>query len=92
MQSGEELHLDGVMDREAEFVYMEQCLEKLVPEQEKTVRLFYLESKSYKEIAEITGIEWNKVRSSIQNGRRNLKICMERAIIGEERTANKFPE
>ncbi|RYG05744.1 MAG: sigma-70 family RNA polymerase sigma factor [Chitinophagaceae bacterium] len=83
MQSGEELHLAGVMNREAEFQRMEKCLETLSPEQEKTVRLFYLEEKCYKDIAEITGIEWNKVRSYIQNGRRNLKICMERSVENE---------
>jgi len=44
------------------------------------VSLFYLEQKSYQQIAETTGLEWNKVRSYIQNGRRNLKICMEKQI------------
>ena len=38
---------------------------------------FTFKNKCYKEIAEATGIELNKVRSFIQNGRRNLKICME---------------
>jgi len=40
--------------------------------------LFYLQRKCYKEIEATTGIEWNKVRSYIQNGRRNLKICMDK--------------
>jgi RNA polymerase sigma-70 factor (ECF subfamily) len=44
------------------------------------VELFYLQNKCYKEIAEDTGMDWNKVRSHIQNGRRNLKICMEKNI------------
>ena len=39
--------------------------------------LFYLQNKCYKEIVEETGIEWNAVRSFIQNGKRNLKICMD---------------
>jgi RNA polymerase sigma factor (sigma-70 family) len=92
MQSREDLHLSGVMEKEAEFSRMEKCLEKLIPEQEKTVRLFYLEDKCYKEIASLTGIEWNKVRSFIQNGRRNLKICMEKALMSEETSTTKFPE
>ena len=91
VQSGEDLHLASVMEKEAELARMEKCLETLSDEQEKTVRLFYLENKSYKEIAEITGIEWNKVRSFIQNGRRNLKICMEKAIITEEKSISNFP-
>jgi DNA-directed RNA polymerase specialized sigma24 family protein len=33
----------------------------------------YLEGKSYREIAEITGLDWNQVKSHIQNGKRNLR-------------------
>ncbi|MCY7293570.1 MAG: hypothetical protein LH615_15440 [Ferruginibacter sp.] len=40
--------------------------------------MFYLSEKCYKEIADFTAIDINKVRSFIQNGRRNLKICMEK--------------
>jgi RNA polymerase sigma-70 factor (ECF subfamily) len=92
MQSKDDLHLDGVMEREAEFLRMEKCLEKLPTEQEKTVRLFYLENKCYKDIAESTGIEWNKVRSFIQNGRRNLKICMEKSVMADEIRSTKLSE
>lgn len=78
MQSAENTHLNGeAVEKETNFVKMEQCLETLPREQQETVKLFYLENKCYNEIAEITGHEWNKVRSYIQNGRRNLKICME---------------
>ena len=52
-------------------------MEQLQPEQKRTIELFYLEGKCYKEISEQTGMDWNKVRSLIQNGRRNLKICIE---------------
>ena len=91
MQSGEDLHLTAVMEKEAEFSRMEKCLETLSDEQQMTVRLFYLENKSYKEIADITGIDWNKVRSFIQNGRRNLKICMEKSISIEDKSISNFP-
>jgi RNA polymerase sigma-70 factor (ECF subfamily) len=50
----------------------------LPDEQKQSIQLFYLENKCYNEIVEQTGFEWNKVRSLIQNGRRNLKICMEK--------------
>ena len=50
----------------------------LTGDQQQAIRLFYLEEKCYNEIVEITGQEWNQVRSFIQNGRRNLKICMEK--------------
>ncbi len=57
---------------------MESCLETLNVDQQTCVRLFYLEQKCYKEVADITGYELNKVKSHIQNGKRNLKICMEK--------------
>jgi RNA polymerase sigma factor (sigma-70 family) len=77
MQSEEDLHLNGEPDKETNLKFMEDCLEKLPEDQKRTVSLFYLESKCYQEIAELTGQEWNKVRSQIQNGRRNLKLCIE---------------
>lgn len=78
MQSGEELHLNGALQKEAEFKKLERCLQTLSAEQQQTVQLFYLQQKCYNEIVEQTGLDWKKVRSLIQNGRRNLKICMER--------------
>lgn len=81
MQSGEETHLNGMMLKEENLQKMERCLETLSAEQKVSVEMFYLQSKCYKEIADITGLELNKVRSNIQNGKRNLKICMEK---GEE--------
>ena len=78
MQLEEEVHLNGVLSREENLQKLESCLQTLVHEQKVTVELFYLQNKCYKEIAEATGLEWNKVRSHIQNGRRNLKICMEK--------------
>ena len=62
---------------EVDFDQMQTCLEGLSAEQNRCVRLFYLEQKCYKDIAEETGLELNKVKSHIQNGKRNLKICME---------------
>ena len=78
MQSTEELHHNGEMDKEQRLTLMEHCMETLPEEQKRSVQLFYLESKCYKEIAELTGLDWNKVRSQIQNGKRNLRLCMEK--------------
>ena len=78
MQLEEEMHLNGIQVKEENLQKLERCLQTLSSEQKKAVELFYLQNKCYKEIAEATGIEWNKVRSFIQNGRRNLKICMEK--------------
>jgi len=64
--------------REEQLALLESCLETLNMEQQTCVRLFYLEQKCYKEVADITGYDLNKVKSYIQNGKRNLKICMEK--------------
>ncbi len=60
---------------------MEFCIEQLPEEQKSAIQLFYLQEKCYKEIAEATNTDINKVRSFIQNGRRNLKICMEKQAL-----------
>nr|WP_294905963.1 sigma-70 family RNA polymerase sigma factor [uncultured Lacibacter sp.] len=78
MQSGEMMHPDAVQEKEDQLNSMEKCLEQLPEEQKTCVTLFYLQGKCYNEITEETGIEWNKVRSYIQNGRRNLKLCMDK--------------
>ena len=77
MQSEENVHLNGEFDKEENFKRLDYCLGQLQAEQRTAIELFYLQGKCYNEIAETTGIEWNKVRSYIQNGRRNLKNCMD---------------
>lgn len=77
MQSDHSTHLNGVTLKELQLQLMEKCLQQLSQEQQQTVTLFYLQQKSYHEIVAETGMDWNKVRSLIQNGRRNLKICMD---------------
>jgi RNA polymerase sigma factor (sigma-70 family) len=57
---------------------LEQSIEELPPEQKECIRLFYLEQKSYKAIATITGHELKKIKSYIQNGKRNLKQYMQK--------------
>ncbi len=78
MQSGQITHLENeALEKEENFRKLEECMEQLTIEQQESIKLFYLEKKCYNEIATITGYEWNKVRSYIQNGKRNLKICIE---------------
>lgn len=57
---------------------LEQCLDRLAPAQKQSVSLFYLKEKCYKEISELTGFTLNEVKSYIQNGKRNLKLCLEK--------------
>ncbi|HMH21115.1 MAG TPA: sigma-70 family RNA polymerase sigma factor [Puia sp.] len=86
MQMEQDVHLNGMLEKEGHLDKLSKCLETLSPEQKSTVELFYLQDKSYKEIEKLTGLDWNKVRSLIQNGRRNLKMCMEK---NEEATLSK---
>jgi RNA polymerase sigma-70 factor (ECF subfamily) len=80
VQNEENVHLNGVLEKEENFQKLEHCLGTLTPDQQEAIRLFYIEGRCYNEIVEITGQEWNQVRSFIQNGRRNLKICMEKNL------------
>jgi RNA polymerase sigma-70 factor (ECF subfamily) len=77
MESEAEMH---PMENEGEtdMKRLEECISRLKDEQRKCIRLFYYEGCGYREIAERLGIEENKVKSFIQNGKRNLKICMEK--------------
>jgi len=78
METGSNGHQDQGAEIETNLNRLERCMEGLAYEQQQCVRLFYLQQKCYKEITETTGYDLNKVKSYIQNGKRNLKICMER--------------
>ncbi|MFW5663734.1 MAG: RNA polymerase sigma factor [bacterium] len=76
MESQEFLH---PVDKE-EALHTQQlklCIEQLKTEQKSCIELFYYENKCYLEIAQQLKIEEKKVKSHLQNGKRNLKICME---------------
>lgn len=77
VQSEDSYHPYDEDTKETQLVLMEKCIETLKPEQKTIIQLFYLEQRSYKEISEKLSMKWEKVRSHIQNGRRNLKKCME---------------
>jgi RNA polymerase sigma factor (sigma-70 family) len=65
-------------NREAALKALENCMEKLPVKQKESIRLFYFDEKCYKEMVDITGFTLNDVKSYIQNGKRNLKICLEK--------------
>lgn len=78
VQSEDFSHLDTMLEKENDFKKLENCIASLPEDQKHSIRYFYMDNKCYNEIVELTGFEWGKVRSLIQNGRRNLKICMEK--------------
>ena len=59
---------------------MEMALKELNPEQQQCVTLFYLQKKSYQEISDTTGFSMLQVKSYIQNGKRNLKLLIEKKL------------
>ena len=72
--------LNNKSQNEDELSALDFCMGRLSAEQETGVRLFYLEEKSYADIVKMTGFELNKVKSYIQNGKRNLKICIDNRL------------
>lgn len=58
--------------------WMGQSLAALGKEQKLCVILFYLQKRSYQDIATETGFTLMQVKSHIQNGKRNLKLLMEK--------------
>jgi len=71
-----EIHLDEAAGHEEELNRMEKGIEQLNGDQRVCIKLFYLENKCYEEVSQITGFDMKKVKSYIQNGKRNLKIYM----------------
>ena len=72
-------------EKEQLLQWMGQALEELGKEQKLCVTLFYLEKRSYQEIAANTGFTLMQVKSHIQNGKRNLKLLIEKARNGAEK-------
>lgn len=77
MESTGPMHPSEEEGLESDLNALRECIGRLKEKQKKCVSLFYLEEKSYREIVDITGMDLNGVKSSIQNGKRNLKICLE---------------
>ena len=75
MESTDNLHQVYVEDRWLDI--MEEELNHLSEEQQICLRMMYLEGHSYKEIAAIRGYDLKKVKSYIQNGKRNLALRVE---------------
>ena len=83
MESDEFLHLLSEEESsEEQLKALHHCLEKLPEEQRTSITRFFLEEMSYADIVEQTGFTLNNVKSYIQNGKRNLKICIKNQLKG----------
>jgi RNA polymerase sigma factor (sigma-70 family) len=71
---------ENLLLNEKTYDYLDEALKELNAEQQLCVTLFYIEKKSYQQIAEQTGHTMMQVKSHIQNGKRNMKIIIERKL------------
>ncbi len=77
MENSLQEHLEEGALFEQSLLKLEKCIETLAGPQQQCVKLFYLQEKCYKDVADETGFDLNKVKSYIQNGKRNLRNCLE---------------
>jgi len=71
--------LDGqiaLQEKDQLLDWMHDSIKNLNQEQQQCVTLFYLEKKSYQEVADQTGFTMLQVKSNIQNGKRNLRLMI----------------
>jgi len=69
-----------LITNEKTYDLLEEALNELSEEQKQTVILFYLNKNSYHQVSEKTGFTLMQVKSYIQNGKRNLKILLDKKI------------
>ena len=69
-----------LITNEKNYDLLEEALNELNEEQKQTVILFYLNKNSYQQVSEKTGFTLMQVKSYIQNGKRNLKILLDKKI------------
>ena len=70
----------GHLEKERKLQLLSECLNELNPEQKQCVTLFFLEKRTYQEIGAETGYSLMQVKSYIQNGKRNLKLLLEKKL------------
>ena len=78
MEFCDDFHLTVVSESENREESLRECVESLPEKQRISVKYFFFDELSYKEVEERTGFSLKMVKSFIQNGKRNLKLCLER--------------
>lgn len=74
MESPSFEHLDSEAPTETDL--LQDALKQLKDHQKTCVEMFFLKEMSYKQVADATGFDMNKVKSYIQNGKRNLLLIL----------------
>ena len=86
MEFCDDFHLTVVSESENREESLRECVESLPEKQRISVKYFFFNELSYKEVEERTGFSLKMVKSFIQNGKRNLKLCLERKGITSNET------
>jgi len=76
----DETDKESLLLNEKTYEYMSEALKELNADQQLCVTLFYMEKKSYQQITEQTGYSMMQVKSHIQNGKRNMRILIEKKM------------
>lgn len=76
--AAEETTPEIAWDQEEKLNQLAAGLQQIPAEQRICLDLFYMQKKCYQEISQLTGFDLNKVKSYIQNGKRNLKIYLQK--------------
>ena len=76
----DETDKESLLLNEKTYEYMDEALKELNADQQLCVTLFYMEKKSYQQITEQTGYSMMQVKSHIQNGKRNMRILIEKKM------------
>ncbi|MDH6305647.1 RNA polymerase sigma-70 factor (ECF subfamily) [Parabacteroides sp. PF5-5] len=78
MESDEVLHLLSEEEDEERLEALKHCMERLPEAQRTSITHFFMDEMSYADITDVTGYTLSQVKSYIQNGKRNLKICIDK--------------
>jgi RNA polymerase sigma factor (sigma-70 family) len=76
----DETDLQALVENDHTLELMGIALNELNAEQQQCLTLFYLQKKTYQEVSDATGFSMLQVKSYIQNGKRNLKILIEKKL------------
>jgi RNA polymerase sigma-70 factor (ECF subfamily) len=70
--------------KEAQLMQLHDAMTQLSNEQNTCLKKFYFEKKSYQIIQEETGYSFQQVKSHIQNGKRMLKVLLDKKSLLHE--------
>ena len=65
-------------EREQKYQLLEAAIAALNPDQRQCVTLFYIQKLSYQQVSEQTGYSLLQVKSHLQNGKRNLRLWLQK--------------